>query len=54
MTTIKKIFMVPNPFTPGKVLKTDPEICNGCNFCVEQCRSDVMMPNPTKGKAPII
>jgi len=49
-----KVYMVPNPPTPNKAVEYDPEICNGCNKCVEVCRTDVLMPNPEKGKPPIV
>ena len=49
-----KVYMVPNPPTPNKGVELNPEICNGCNQCVEICRSDVLMPNPEKGKPPIV
>lgn len=32
----------------------NPEICNGCNQCVEACSMDVFIPNPEKGKPPIV
>lgn len=47
-------YMVPNPFTPSKCVETNPDICTGCNNCVEVCRSDVLMPNPEAGKPPIV
>ena len=50
----KKVYMVPNPPTPNDVVEFDEKICNGCNRCVEICRTDVLMPNPEKGKPPII
>jgi len=49
-----KVYMVPNPVTPNKAIEFDPEICNGCNQCIEVCRTDVLMPNPEKGKPPIV
>ena len=38
---------------------TDPvifnhDICNGCNKCVNICQSDILIPNPIKGKPPVI
>ena len=27
----------------------DPEICNGCNRCIEVCQVDILVPNPGKG-----
>ena len=44
----------PNLTTPGNPVIFDPEVCNGCNLCVEHCVMDIMMPNPEKGKPPII
>jgi len=35
-------------------LTFDAEICNGCNRCVEVCQVDIMIPNPEKGKPPIV
>ena len=49
-----KVYMVPNPATPGKAVEIDPERCNGCGACVEVCRMDVLVPHPEKGKPPIV
>lgn len=32
----------------------DPEICNGCNQCVEVCQVDLLIPNREKGKPPVV
>ena len=32
----------------------NPEICNGCNICVEVCQVDLLIPNPEEGKPPVI
>jgi Na+-translocating ferredoxin:NAD+ oxidoreductase RNF subunit RnfB len=50
----KKTYMVPNLNTPNKPVSFDESVCIGCNDCVESCRSDVLMPNPEEGKAPIV
>jgi len=47
-------WMVPNPPTPNQPVELDPAVCNGCNRCVQICRSDVLMPNPERGKPPIV
>lgn len=47
-------YMVPNPMTPCQAIIINSELCNGCNKCVNVCRSDVLMPNPVKGNPPII
>jgi NAD-dependent dihydropyrimidine dehydrogenase PreA subunit len=46
--------MVPNPPTPNRAVDFDPAVCNGCNRCVEICRSDVLMPSPERGAPPIV
>jgi NAD-dependent dihydropyrimidine dehydrogenase PreA subunit len=46
--------LTPNPLMPGRSILIDSELCNGCNQCVDVCRTDVLMPNPEKGKPPIV
>lgn len=46
--------MVPNPVTPNQAIFIDEELCTGCRQCVDVCRSDVMVPDPQKGKPPIV
>jgi len=50
----EEVFAVPNISTPSMPVLFNPEICNGCNNCVEVCPIDVYMPHPEKGKPPII
>jgi NAD-dependent dihydropyrimidine dehydrogenase PreA subunit len=50
----KKVYAAPNLIIPNRPLVFDEEVCNGCNRCLETCRSDVMIPNPKKGKPPIL
>jgi len=54
MMADKKITAVPNVTTPSAPVIFDPDICDGCNTCVEVCQIDVFMPNPEKGKPPIM
>jgi NAD-dependent dihydropyrimidine dehydrogenase PreA subunit len=49
----KKVYVVPNVATPNRPVIRNPEICNGCNTCVNVCQVDVYIPNPVKGKPPI-
>jgi len=44
----------PNTVTPSTPVVFDEKVCNGCNVCVERCVMDIFMPNPEKGKPPII
>jgi NAD-dependent dihydropyrimidine dehydrogenase PreA subunit len=46
--------LVPNPATPCRAIVIDPDLCNGCNRCVDVCRCDVLMPAPEKGSPPIL
>lgn len=48
------IYACPAQSGPSRVLKFDNEKCVGCNFCVDTCPLDVMIPNPEKGKEPIV
>jgi len=32
----------------------NPEICSGCNKCIEICQVDIFIPNPEKNKPPIV
>ena len=50
----QKVYVVPNVPTPGTPVIFNPEICDGCNECMEVCQIDVFIPNPEKGKPPII
>ena len=48
------IRMFPNLVTPNNPVVFDESVCTGCNNCVETCVMDILMPNPEKGKPPII
>jgi NAD-dependent dihydropyrimidine dehydrogenase PreA subunit len=43
-------------FTPSSArpLQFDEEKCVGCNICVETCQVDILLPNPVKGKPPLV
>jgi NAD-dependent dihydropyrimidine dehydrogenase PreA subunit len=51
---IEKVYIVPNPPTPNRVLAFDAQFCNGCNLCVDVCPDDVLMPNPDPRQPPIV
>ena len=42
-----KAYAVPNPLTPCQAIIIDPNLCCGCNACVNVCRVDVLLPNPS-------
>jgi NAD-dependent dihydropyrimidine dehydrogenase PreA subunit len=50
----KKIYALPNRATPSTPITIDEKLCNGCNNCVDICTTDILMPNPIKGKAPVM
>ena len=50
----KKVYMTPNIPQPNKVVEFNPDICNGCNSCVQVCPHDVFMPHPDKKNSPIV
>lgn len=50
----EKAYMLPNLITPNKPVEFNEEVCNGCNKCVDICMMDVLVPNPDKGKPPIV
>ncbi len=48
------LLMLPNPPTPNRAVAFDPDACNGCNRCVQICRSDLLAPNPERGRPPLV
>jgi NAD-dependent dihydropyrimidine dehydrogenase PreA subunit len=46
-----KVSVIPCSATP---LIFDETKCVGCNTCVNICQCDIMIPNPEKGKHPIV
>lgn len=50
----KDVRLFPNLVSPTQPVVHDPEVCIGCNTCVEICHQDIMIPNPEKGKPPVV
>lgn len=46
-----KVSVIPCSATP---LIFDESLCVGCNICANICQCDIMIPNPEKGKHPIV
>ena len=38
----------------ARPLAFDENLCVGCNRCVNVCQVDIMIPNPEKGKPPVV
>ena len=49
-----EVRLAPHIMTPSMPVIHDPEVCIGCNTCVDVCHQGIMVPNPEKGKPPII
>jgi NAD-dependent dihydropyrimidine dehydrogenase PreA subunit len=50
----QNVNLLQNQIVPTACVVHDPKICVGCNTCVPVCHQDVLVPNPTKGKPPIV
>ena len=50
---IEMVYLLPNVATPNRPVIRNPDVCTGCNTCVDVCQVDVYVPNPVKGKPPI-
>jgi NAD-dependent dihydropyrimidine dehydrogenase PreA subunit len=50
----KRISITPNPIVSGEAVEIDPQLCTGCNRCVEVCRTGMLAPNPEEGEPPIV
>ena len=48
------VYTMPAQSGPCRILSFDAEKCVGCNACVNVCPNDVMIPNPERGKEPIV
>ena len=46
-----KLNIIPSSARP---ILFNEELCIGCNSCVNVCQVDILVPNPEKGKAPIV
>lgn len=38
----------------ARPLKFDESLCVGCNRCADVCQVDIMIPNPVRGKHPLV
>ena len=47
-------YIVPNPTGPTSAIEIDTSLCIGCNSCANICRIQTILPNPEKGKPPVV
>jgi Na+-translocating ferredoxin:NAD+ oxidoreductase RNF subunit RnfB len=52
--TKPKVYASYNANSPMRPVIFDAKLCSGCNECIEVCQIDVFLPNPVKGRPPII
>jgi len=52
--TEMKVYAFPNLVTPQQPVQFNEKTCIGCNRCIDMCQMDVLMPNPEKGRPPIV
>jgi NAD-dependent dihydropyrimidine dehydrogenase PreA subunit len=38
----------------GSPVSFEPDLCIGCNVCVDVCQVDILLPNPVEGLPPIV
>jgi NAD-dependent dihydropyrimidine dehydrogenase PreA subunit len=50
----EKVYMVPNCTGPTIAVTIDEDLCIGCNACADICRIQTILPNPVKGKTPLV
>ena len=51
---MKNAYIVPNHSGPTMAVGIDESLCIGCNSCANICRIQTILPNPEKGKPPIV
>ncbi len=51
---MERVYATPNRVTPNRPILFEPQICNGCNRCVNVCLMDIFLPNSKKGALPIV
>ncbi len=49
----KKVYVIPEQGISDPITFNE-DICDGCNRCVEVCQVDILIPNPEKGKPPLV
>jgi len=49
----KKVYAIPEPGISNPIT-FNPNICVGCNKCIEVCQVDILIPNPEEDKPPIV
>lgn len=50
----KDVYASCNQITPNTPIVFDEDACTACDMCIDSCMSDVFIPNPERGKPPIV
>ena len=50
---LRPAYAIPEP-AATQPLTFNPDICIGCNICIDVCQVDIMVPNPEVGEPPIV
>ncbi len=54
MSVKDEAFIESNVTGPTIAVVIDEDLCIGCNACANICRMQTILPNPEKGKPPIV
>lgn len=49
-----EFYILPNHSGPTMAVGIDTELCIGCNSCASICRVQTILPNPERGKPPVV
>lgn len=51
---LERTMMAVPVMSSARPIRFREDLCIGCNRCVEACQVDVLLPNPEKGKPPVV
>lgn len=54
MMANNEAYILPNHSGPTMAVAIDPSLCIGCSSCADICRIQTILPNPEKGKPPVV
>lgn len=51
---VNEAYIVPNHTGPTVSIAIEAGLCIGCNSCADICRTQTLLPNPEKGRPPVL